>query len=220
MRIIAGEFRRRNIVAPEGPTTRPTTDRVREAVFSMLGPLRGMNVIDCYAGTGAMGLEALSRGATQVWFIETSPPALKAIKKNIETLKCEARTNILSKPLEQCRPTMQKYGPFDLVLSDPPWPIAEKAAIDVAKCFKGLIAKDGTLALGHPKKHPVTLPEELGFSLVERRNWGASALSFYCNTSDLQEEEDNSEDDSDEADASEDFTSEQLTSEEAAESDR
>ena len=90
MRIIAGEFRGRRLTAPKGLKTRPTTDRVREAWFSMLGPLEG-RVIDLYAGTGALGFEALSRGAAHITFVESDRAAQKAITDNAKTLGVDAR---------------------------------------------------------------------------------------------------------------------------------
>ena len=95
MRIIAGAFRGRRLVAPAGLQTRPTTDRVREAWFSILGPLHG-KALDLYAGTGALGFEALSRGAAHVVFVESARAAQQAILKNAETLGVASRISLLS----------------------------------------------------------------------------------------------------------------------------
>lgn len=121
MRIIAGEWRGRTLAAPEGMATRPTGDRVRETLFSMLasrlGSFDGLRVADLYAGSGALGLEALSRGAAFACFVEQEPRALAAIRSNIESLGAGARAAVLPRPVEAL-PAMQ---PFDLLFADPPY---------------------------------------------------------------------------------------------------
>ena len=86
LRVVAGQWKGRRLAAPRGAATRPTADRVREAVFSMLGPLDGARVLDLFAGSGALGLEALSRGAAAVTFVDDAAPAIRAIKANLEAL--------------------------------------------------------------------------------------------------------------------------------------
>jgi 16S rRNA (guanine966-N2)-methyltransferase len=121
MRIIAGEWRGRKLAAPEGMATRPTGDRVRETLFSMLvsrlGSFDGLRVADLYAGSGALGLEALSRGAALACFVEQDQRALAAIRANIDSLGIGGRTQILSRSAE----TLPSQQPFDLVFADPPY---------------------------------------------------------------------------------------------------
>jgi 16S rRNA (guanine966-N2)-methyltransferase len=121
MRIIAGEWRGRKLAAPEGMATRPTGDRVRETLFSMLvsrlGSFDGLRVADLYAGSGALGLEALSRGAALACFVEQDQRALAAIRANIDSLGIGGRTQILSRSAE----TLPLQQPFDLVFADPPY---------------------------------------------------------------------------------------------------
>lgn len=121
MRIVAGEWRGRKLAAPEGMATRPTGDRVRETLFSMLtsrlGSFEGLRVADLYAGSGALGLEALSRGAALVCFVEQDKRALAAIRSNIDTLEISGRTQILSRSAE----TLPSQQTFDLILADPPY---------------------------------------------------------------------------------------------------
>ena len=121
MRIIAGEWRGRKLAAPEGMATRPTGDRVRETLFSMLvsrlGSFDGLRVADLYAGSGALGLEALSRGAAFACFAEQDLRALAAIRANIDSLGIGGRTQILSRSAE----TLPSQQPFDLVFADPPY---------------------------------------------------------------------------------------------------
>lgn len=122
MRIIAGQWRGRKLAAPEGDTTRPTADRTRETLFSMLtsrlGSFDGLRVADLFAGSGALGLEALSRGAAHCLFVEQDPAAIRAIRSNVAALRAQ--------PLSDVRPTSAfalgpAKAPLDLVLMDPPY---------------------------------------------------------------------------------------------------
>ena len=121
MRIIAGQWRGRKLLAPEGMATRPTGDRVRETLFSMLasrlGSFEDLRVADLYAGSGALGLEALSRGAALACFVEQDPRALTVIRANIASLRVEDRARVIAGSVEATRPD----NTFDLVLADPPY---------------------------------------------------------------------------------------------------
>lgn len=120
MRIIAGHWRGRAITAPPGAATRPTADRVREALFSMLtsrlGSFEGLRVFDGFAGTGALGLEALSRGAAHGTFVENDPTAIKVLRTNIEGMKFAA--NVIAAPIEAIGTAP---APCHLILLDPPY---------------------------------------------------------------------------------------------------
>jgi 16S rRNA (guanine966-N2)-methyltransferase len=122
MRVIAGEFAGRRLVAPEGlRTTRPTTDRVREAVFNALtsrGILEGALVVDLFAGSGAVGIEALSRGAATCTFVERDPRALRALRSNLDTLDVAARSVVIGADVMA---TLERLGSVDVVLADPPY---------------------------------------------------------------------------------------------------
>jgi 16S rRNA (guanine966-N2)-methyltransferase len=122
VRIIAGEWRGRKLVAPKGDATRPTADRTRETLFSMLvsrlGSFEGLRVADLFAGSGALGLEALSRGAAQCRFIEQDRAALDAIRANIAALDARARTDVVAGSVLQLRAAS---APVDLLLLDPPY---------------------------------------------------------------------------------------------------
>ena len=121
MRIIAGEWRGRRLVAPEGMETRPTSDRVREALFSMLASRLGsfdqLRVADFYAGSGALGLEALSRGAAFACFVAQDPRAIAALRANVAAVGAGERCRIAARSLEALPPEQ----PFDLILADPPY---------------------------------------------------------------------------------------------------
>ena len=120
MRIIAGQFRGRQLQAPPGSATRPTGDRVREALFSMLvsrlGSFEDLRVADLYAGSGALGLEALSRGAAEAVFVETDPKAQAAIKANAAKLGVTDKVRVLGGSAH----ALPRSEPFDLILGDPP----------------------------------------------------------------------------------------------------
>ena len=122
MRIIAGEWKRRQLRAPEGETTRPTADRVRETLFSMLasrlGSFEGLTVADLFAGSGALGLEALSRGAAHCLFVEQEPEALRALRANISALHAQHRCDVRAASVMSLGPAKV---PRDLILLDPPY---------------------------------------------------------------------------------------------------
>ncbi|MEX0341112.1 MAG: 16S rRNA (guanine(966)-N(2))-methyltransferase RsmD [Erythrobacter sp.] len=122
MRIIAGEWRGRKLVAPAGELTRPTADRTRETLFSMLtsrlGNFEDLSVVDLFAGSGALGLEALSRGAASCLFVEQESPAVKAIRANIDTLDARTRCVVQQSSVMALGPAKQAH---DLILLDPPY---------------------------------------------------------------------------------------------------
>ena len=124
MRIVGGKYRHRLIIYPDDMEhTRPTKDRIREAIFSALGDISGLNALDLYAGSGAMGLEAISRGASKCAFVDVSPIAIKTIKGNLDNLKITPEEYILIKDkdinaLEKFKTLNEK---FDLVFLDPPY---------------------------------------------------------------------------------------------------
>ena len=132
MRIIAGEWRGRNIVAPKGEATRPTADRTRETMFNMLtsrlGSFEDLQVADLFAGSGALGLEALSRGAAHCHFVEQEPGAIKAIRSNIASFDTRGRTEVTQGSVMTLAPAR---APLDLMLLDPPYDIgAGSVALD------------------------------------------------------------------------------------------
>ena len=122
MRIIAGGWRRRLLKAPEGDATRPTADRTRETLFAMLtsrlGSFEGLAVADLFAGSGALGLEALSRGAASCLFVEHEPAALRALRANIANLRAQPQCEVRAGSVMQLGPAK---APLDLILLDPPY---------------------------------------------------------------------------------------------------
>lgn len=138
MRIVAGEWRGRKLAAPKGDATRPTADRARETLFAMLtsrlGSFEGLEVADLFAGSGALGLEALSRGATQCLFVEQDRTAVEVIRGNIAALGAQARSRVEAGSVMQMRAATR---PLDLILADPPY-----------KSGAGEVALDRLLRLG------------------------------------------------------------------------
>src|SRR5262252_2407171 len=106
MRVIAGKFRGRPLRAPRGLTTRPTADRAREAIFQILGDLTDLSVLDLYAGTGALGIEALSRGARHAVFVESDAGAVRAIRENLTRLGLAGQTTLVTSTVERARPRL------------------------------------------------------------------------------------------------------------------
>lgn len=179
MRIIAGEFRGRLLSAPTGRTTRPTSARARGALFEILGAsLRDAYVADLFAGTGALGLESLSRGARRVDFYESSKSALAALRKNIDALGVREKTRVLSSPLPE---SLTRGDPYDLVLIDPPWREGHELRVARQLATAQRLHRDGTLIVECPRSEPLESPlwQELGFELDDRRTYGDTELRFY-----------------------------------------
>jgi len=185
VRIIAGTFRRRTLEAPPGLATRPTSDRLRETLFNVLAPrIEGANFLDLYAGSGAVGMEALSRGATHATFVEQSPRAVKVLRENLEKLGLTAGFRLHPSAV---RAFFRKAGSdakhpaaFDLVFLDPPYDAAEEYATTLGLLGGAtrLLANDALVIAEHRKKQ--SLESSYG-SLKQTRllEQGDAALSFY-----------------------------------------
>ena len=155
MRIIAGEWRGRPLVAPAGQGTRPTADRTRETLFSMLasrlGSFDGLRVADLYAGSGALGLEALSRGAAHATFVDNDPKALSAIRTNVLAFKADNRADVRSLSAANLAPSQ----PFDLVFADPPYGAGSGDTVIQAVRSANWLAAGGWLAIETEAREPV-----------------------------------------------------------------
>jgi 16S rRNA (guanine966-N2)-methyltransferase len=177
VRIIAGKFRGRKLACPK-VVTRPTLDRVREALFSILGSVEGRSVVDLYAGSGALGLEALSRGAARVMLVELDRQAARVIRDNAEALGSIEGWSVEQCAVEHAGPRLASAAPIDLVLADPPWKIAAQAALVVPRVVKGHLSSQARVVIGHAAREEPSFDADCGLELVERRSWGDSALSF------------------------------------------
>jgi 16S rRNA (guanine966-N2)-methyltransferase len=197
MRITGGTHRSRALVAPRGQATRPTSDRVREALFSILGArttLDGARVLDLYAGTGALALEALSRGAERATVVEKGREALAAIRTNVAALKVEGQVEVLALPVERASEKLAE-GKFDLVFVDPPYAeVSDGSALRAVErvAAVGAFAPDALVVLEHAPARGqarASAPEEeergpeiAGLRRDETRRYGDTCLSFYVVT--------------------------------------
>ncbi len=174
MRIVGGTWSGRPLAAPRGDATRPTSDRVREALFNILGDLDGAAVLDVCAGTGAIGLEALSRGAASAVAVEHDRHALKALRANAEALG--APLEVIARDLRQALPALERR--FHLVFCDPPWAQAPVIGAQVLDAARRLLVPGGVAILEHAARTPA-LDAPAGLALRETRRYGDTALSFY-----------------------------------------
>lgn len=171
MRIISGHWRGRAIIAPDGEATRPTANRVREALFSMLtsrlGSFEGLRVLDGFAGTGALGLEALSRGAARATFVEKDAEAVKALRRNIE--KLGAAADVIASPIESIG---RAPAPHDIILLDPPYASGLADAALASLVERGWIAPHALVSVETGLKETVASE----FELLVSRNHGKARL--------------------------------------------
>jgi 16S rRNA (guanine966-N2)-methyltransferase len=179
MRIIAGEFKGRRLAAVKG-RIRPTSDRVREAIFSVLGAaVAEARVLDLFAGTGALSLEALSRGAKHAVLVEDHPTALNILRQNIQTLGLESRTRVLSIPVFGAVKKLAAQGEqFSLVFLDPPYERGLALKTLVALQDADLLLSAARIVAEHSQRE--TLPELVGrLQLSQSRRYGDTQVTFY-----------------------------------------
>jgi len=178
VRIVGGSHKGRRLTAPDGRVTRPTSDRARESLFNILAhsalvELEGACVLDAFAGSGALGLEALSRGAGHVWFLEKHPSALAAIKANVAELREEARATVLRADATKPPPAMR---PCNLVLLDAPYDKNLSTPCLAALAAKGWLAPAALAVVEVAARESLSLPE--GFALEDERTYGAARVAF------------------------------------------
>jgi 16S rRNA (guanine(966)-N(2))-methyltransferase RsmD len=175
MRIIAGSRKGHTIAAPKGLDTRPTGDRVREAAFNLIGPVDDATVLDLYAGSGAMGLEALSRGAARAVFVESSPDAARTIERNLDKLRLTGATILRQDARTALAQEANAGRTYDLILVDPPydaWPGLERR---LAPYLATVLAPDGLLVVETSSRTEPQLP------LAQRtsRRYGSARLTLF-----------------------------------------
>ena len=175
MRIIAGTHRGRRIAAPKGMATRPTGDRVREAVFNLIGPVDGATVLDLFAGSGAMGLEALSRGARHCVFVDSDRGVAQVIRANLDSLELTGASILARDAIDVLRQESAAGRLYDLVLVDPPyadWAGLEPRLVDV---LPQVLEADGRVVVETAAR---TEPH-LGLDLVTSRRYGSARISVF-----------------------------------------
>ena len=176
MRIIGGTHRGRRIVAPRGDDTRPTGDRVREALFNLVGPVDGASVIDVYAGSGALGLEALSRGARRCVFVENDAEACRVIKRNLETLGLTGALVLQRDAVSVLRGEGTAGHSYELVLLDPPYGRWEKLEPELGTLLPSVIAEPGLVVVETDARTEPALP----LDLVTTRRYGSARLTVFA----------------------------------------
>lgn len=177
MRVISGEFRGRHLAAVPGSGTRPTADKVKESMFNMLGPyFDGGRALDLYAGTGALGIEAVSRGMTAATLVDKAYPAIKVIKENVAPLPHPERFTVLKSPVDRALRTFGEAGDqFDLIMADPPY--AKQEVLDQLAMIRELhlLAPGGTVMYetGMDVVYPESIP---GYEQVRRQTYGVAQV--------------------------------------------
>jgi 16S rRNA (guanine966-N2)-methyltransferase len=187
MRVIAGSHRGRHLSGPQGTALRPTSDKVREALFSILGTqVSGGRFLDLYAGTGAVGIEALSRGASAVTFVESDPKAVQLLRKNLRTCQLLDRAEIR---IGQTAVFLDQKdwwgGPYDVLFADPPYAALEELEIMIHAWRPGLLSERATVIIEQDSR--TQLPASIDHAaLVRRYVYGDTSLYLYgVSTSEL-----------------------------------
>ena len=180
MRIIGGTYKRKNLSAVPGMSTRPTSDRLRESLFNIIGPrVDGWVVLDLFAGTGALGLEALSRGADFCVFVDHQKKALSVIRKNIASCTLEAQCRVIGWDISRNLTCLRNHTPrFNLVFMDPPYnkDLVPQTLLHLIQT--GCLAENAQIVCEHDMND--TLPASLKtLSLVDQRRYGRTCVSFF-----------------------------------------
>ena len=194
MRIVAGSAKGRPLKGPKGQgTIRPTADRVRETLFNILGQWTyGLRVLDLYAGTGALGLEAVSRGAAGAVLVDRDREAVALCRENAQALGLADRVEVRFQPVERALSELGKLArPFDLVFADPPYAARVVETVLDGVRANGLLSEEGTLIVEHDRREPA--PEvHAGFARVDQRRFGDTLCSFYRTQGGTQDAADDS----------------------------
>lgn len=177
MRVISGVAKGLRLTAPKGSRVRPALDQVKEAVFNIIFDVTGARVLDLYAGSGSVGIEALSRGASFAVFVEEWGPAVETIIKNLKHCRLDDRAKIFKCPVKAAIRKLSKKGArFDLVFVDPPYlkNLVNKTLCDMAAST--LITENSLIVVEHHPKEPIGEVE--GLSLTDSRKYGQTYISF------------------------------------------
>ncbi len=179
MRVISGTLKGKKLFSVRGQSVRPTSDRVKEAIFDILQDrFRGQSVLDLFAGTGALGIEALSRGAIAGVFVEENPRSLVALRRNIESCRLEDRTKVLVKEVRAgLRILGEKGERFGLILLDPPYGKGLARKTLEALCRSSIVNHDGLVVAEHSVSEE--LPSIPSLKRVDERRYGDTQVSFF-----------------------------------------
>ncbi|MBU1275103.1 MAG: 16S rRNA (guanine(966)-N(2))-methyltransferase RsmD [Proteobacteria bacterium] len=178
LKITGGQLRGRGFKAPPGLATRPTGAKMRQALFNILGPrVAGARVADIFAGSGALGLEALSRGAAWCLFVENNRATARLIQANLASLGLEETGRVAAAGLEAATGALKARAPFDLVLADPPYGKGQVARLLNLAAQGWLLAPGGQMIIEHSPEEDPGVP--VGLKAQDRRRYGQSELSFF-----------------------------------------
>ena len=180
MRVVGGSCKGRRLASFRGLDIRPTSDKVREAVFNILGERGFGNVLDLFAGTGAMGIEALSRGAVEAVFVDSDAGAVSLIRKNLETCGLSGPARVYKREVRGILPAFSRRGEsFDLIFIDPPYEssLTEETLRDIEKF--GLL-KPGGIAVAETSKRSPLAADTPGLKLLDRRRYGDTLVYFFA----------------------------------------
>lgn len=175
--MIAGSLGGRRLKAPPGRGTRPTSERVREALFSMLGTVEGAGVLDLFAGTGALGIEALSRGAGRAVFVERDAAAVRVLRENLTALSLPAERAQVRRgdALAALRAARERQETYDLVFIDPPYDRAEDLGPRLTELLPALLAPSALVAVENDRRAPLTL----ALDVDRRRRYGDTSITIH-----------------------------------------
>jgi len=180
IRIIAGEFKGRRIQVPAGGKVRPTPERVREALFSILGEqLSGARVLDAYSGTGALGFEALSRGAREVVFVEADRAVADLLRENGVRIGAAGRCRIIRAAMIDLAAGPAGHGPFEIILADPPYAAGEATTLLPLISTPAWLSPGGLLVLQRDRGVPPIERAGEGITLARTTRYGRTCLDFY-----------------------------------------
>jgi 16S rRNA (guanine966-N2)-methyltransferase len=174
MRVVAGQFKGHPLRSPRR-ATRPTLDRVREAVFSMLGTLEDLAVLDLYAGSGALGIEALSRGAASAAFVDSDAAAVSAIRDNLERTRAERGRVVRSDAIAFLRNAARHDEQWDLVFCDPPYRLAARLGEPLSRMLEPVLASGARVVCESSHRQPL----ELDLPLEKERRYGDTRIAVY-----------------------------------------
>lgn len=180
MRVISGQARGHRLKAVPGNNTRPTTDKVKEALFSIIGPyFDGDRVLDLFAGTGALGIEALSRGAAVAVFVDAAAPSIDTVRRNLEATRLADRAEVYRNDANRALKALEKKGePFGLVFLDPPYAMKVCAELMTELAQRKLVA-DGAIVVAEHHPSNEYAEEFAGFRRIRLAVYGDIALSIY-----------------------------------------
>jgi 16S rRNA (guanine966-N2)-methyltransferase len=174
MRVIAGAHRGRPLRAPRGAETRPTSDRVREALFSILGDVGGLTVLDLFAGSGALAIEALSRGAAEATLVDRSAGAIEAIRRNLETLGIDAEV-VRADAVAWCEQAKRRARQYDLVFLDPPYRHGSLLGETLTTALGGVLTPRARVVAESDRREPLGL----GLPLLDERRYGDTLIQIH-----------------------------------------